>query len=159
VAESVFRDPLKQGRMGGPNYAIIARHYLNFNSRLGYHFATVDTYCGPAVNDNYITFYFKGGAADIGRRSRRALMIALILKRMGFKVEQTGDMIRGALKKYQRAVLEEKLDMVGRLLGSVRLLDMVMSDDGQIEWYVEQFFQENYTYDRTGSDATGPSPS
>jgi pyruvate,water dikinase len=157
VAESVFRDPLKEGRMGGPNYAIIARHYLNFNSRLGYHFATIDTYCGPAVNDNYITFYFKGGAADIGRRSRRALMIALILKRMGFKVEQTGDMIRGTLKKYQHTVLEKKLDLLGRLLGSVRLLDMVMSDDGQIEWYVEEFFKENYTYSRIPPDEPRPS--
>jgi pyruvate,water dikinase len=157
VAESVFRDPLKEGMMGEPNYAIVARHYLNFNSRLGYHFATVDTYCGPTVNDNYITFYFKGGAADIGRRSRRALMIALILKRLGFKVERTGDMIRGTLKKYQSNVLEEKLDMLGRLMGSVRLLDMVMSDDGQIEWYVDQFFKENYTFRRGGAEENRPS--
>jgi len=99
VAESVFRDPLKEGRMGGPNYAVISGEYLNFNSRLGYHFATIDTYCGPVVNDNYITFYFKGGAADIGRRSRRATLIALILKKLLFRVEQKGDMIRGELKK------------------------------------------------------------
>ncbi|MCD4805795.1 MAG: hypothetical protein K8R07_09005, partial [Desulfobacterales bacterium] len=137
VAESVFRDPLKEGRMGGPNYAVISGEYLNFNSRLGYHFATIDTYCGPVVNDNYITFYFKGGAADIGRRSRRATLIALILKKLLFRVEQKGDMIRGELKKYDRALIEKKLDMIGRLLGSVRLLDMVLSDDGQIDWYVE----------------------
>ena len=146
VAESVFRDPLKEGRMGGPNYAVISGEYLNFNSRLGYHFATIDTYCGPVVNDNYITFYFKGGAADIGRRSRRATLIALILKKLLFRVEQKGDMIRGELKKYDRALIEKKLDMIGRLLGSVRLLDMVLSDDGQIDWYVEQFFKGNYTF-------------
>ena len=146
VAESVFRDPLKEGRMGGPNYAVISGEYLNLNSRLGYHFATVDTYCGPVVNDNYITFYFKGGAADIGRRSRRATLIALILKKLLFRVEQKGDMIRGELKKYDRALIEKKLDMIGRLLGSVRLLDMVLSDDGQIDWYVEEFFKGNYTF-------------
>ena len=146
VAESVFRDPLKEGRMGGPNYAVISGEYLNFNSRLGYHFATIDTYCGPVVNDNYITFYFKGGAADIGRRSRRATLIALILKKLLFRVEQKGDMIRGELKKYDRALIEKKLDMIGRLLGSVRLLDMVLSDDGQIDWYVEEFFKGNYTF-------------
>jgi len=146
VAESVFRDPLKEGRMGGPNYAVISGEYLNFNSRLGYHFATIDTYCGPVVNDNYITFYFKGGAADIGRRSRRATLITLILKKLLFKVDQKGDMVRGELKKFDQALIEEKLDMIGRLLGSVRLLDMVLSDDGQIDWYVEEFFKGNYTF-------------
>jgi len=148
VAESVFRDPMKEGRMGGPNYAVISSNYLNFNSRLGYHFATIDSFCSPVVNDNYITFSFKGGAADIGRRSRRALLIALILKRLDFKMDQTGDMVRGEIKKYDQKTLKEKLDMLGRLLGSVRLLDMVLSDDGLVEWYVDQFFKGNYTFQR-----------
>lgn len=147
VAESVFRDPMKADRMGEPSYVVVARHYLNFSSRLGYHFATVDTYCGPEMNDNYITFHFKGGAADIGRRSRRALLIANILKGLRFKVEQNGDMIRGEIKKYGQSPLEEKLDMIGRLLGSVRLLDMVLSEDRQVDWYVEQFFRGNYAFE------------
>jgi pyruvate,water dikinase len=146
VAESVFRDPMKEGRMGGPNYAVIAKNYLNFNSRLGYHFATIDTFCGPVLNDNYIIFSFKGGAADIGRRTRRALLIALVLKGLGFKVEQTGDMVRGEIKKYDQKTIREKLDMLGRLLGSVRLLDMVLSDDRVVEWYATQFFKGNYTF-------------
>lgn len=151
VAESVFRDPVKEGRMGGPNYAVISGEYLNFNSRLGYHFTTLDTYCGPEVNDNYIIFSFKGGAADIGRRSRRARLIALILKRLRFKVEQKGDMVRGELKKYDSSLLLEKLDMLGRLLGSVRLLDMVLSDDGQVGWYVDEFFKGNYRFERSST--------
>jgi pyruvate,water dikinase len=146
VAETVLRDPVKEGRMGGPNYAIVSENYLNFNSRLGYHFAIIDTYCGPVVNDNYITFQFKGGAADIGRRSRRAALISMILKRLGFKVVQKGDMVQSELKKYESADIKEKLDMIGRLLGSVRLLDMVLADDRQVEWYVDQFFKENYTF-------------
>jgi pyruvate,water dikinase len=147
IAESVLRDPMKEGRMGGPGYAIIADHYLNFNSRLGYHFTTIDTYCGESVNDNYLIFYFKGGAADIGRRSRRALLISGILKRLGFKVELKADMVRGELKKYQCTVVEEKLDLLGRLLGSVRLLDMVLSEDQQVEWYQEQFLKGNYAFE------------
>jgi pyruvate,water dikinase len=146
VAQTAIRDPLKEGRMGAPSYALIAGHYLNFNSRLGYHFTTIDTFCGPSVNDNYITFYFKGGAADIGRRSRRAMMITQILKTMGFKVELKGDMVRGEIKKYQENFIAEKLDMLGRLLGSVRLLDMHLSDDRQVDWYVEQFNQGNYQF-------------
>ena len=72
VMESVLRDPQKEGEMGGISYAVISAKYLNFSSRLGYHFATLDTYCGRNINNNYITFYFKGGAADIDRRTRRA---------------------------------------------------------------------------------------
>jgi pyruvate,water dikinase len=147
IAESVFRDPMKEGRMGAPSYAIAADHYLNFSSRLGYHYATIDTYCGELVNDNYVTFYFKGGAADFGRRERRALMIVNILKHLGFKVEHKADMVRGELKKFHRPAIEEKLDMLGRLLGSVRLLDMVLAEDRQVEWYTEQFIRGNYRFE------------
>jgi pyruvate,water dikinase len=164
MAESLLNDPNADGSMGGPNYAVASDHYLNFNTRLGYHFAVVDSYCGPEINDNYIIFSFKGGAADIARRSRRAGLIAQILKRLGFKVEVRGDMVRGEIKKYSQSDLKQKLDMVGRLLGAVRLLDMVLSDDGQIGWYVEEFFKGNYTFERSGDgspaaeDASAPDP-
>lgn len=149
VTESMFTDPhMSDDRMGGPNYVVISDEYLNFNSRLGYHFAVLDAYCGSQVNDNYITFSFKGGAADIGRRSRRALLIGKILKKLGLKVEIKGDMVRGEIKKYDCSFLQEKLDMIGRLLGAVRLLDMVLSDDGRIDWYVDEFFKGNYTFQR-----------
>ena len=146
VAQSAIRDPMAEGRMGAPSYAVIAGHYLNFNSRLGYHFTTIDCFCGQAVNDNYITFYFKGGAADIGRRSRRAVMIAQILKQLDFKVEVKGDMVRGEIKKYEQETIIAKMDLLGRLLGTVRLLDMHLSDDRQVDWYVEQFLQGNYRF-------------
>ncbi|MBG0775523.1 MAG: pyruvate, phosphate dikinase [Desulfovibrionaceae bacterium] len=146
VAESAFHDPAQQQGMGGPNYLAVSRHYMNFNARLGYHFATIDSYIGESINDNYITFSFKGGAADIGRRSRRALLIQSILKHLGFKTELKADMVKGTVKKYGQEVMKTKLDMVGRLLGSVRLLDMVLSDNGQIDWYVEEFFKGNYTF-------------
>ena len=152
MAESILHDPNADGSMGGPNYAVVSDHYLNFNTRLGYHFAVVDSFCGPEVNDNYIVFSFKGGAADIARRSRRASLIAQILKRLGFKMEVRGDMVRGEIKKYSQSDLKQKLGMVGRLLGAVRLLDMVLSDDGQIGWYVDEFFKGNYTFER-GEDA------
>lgn len=163
MAESILHDPMQDGQMGGPNYAVVSDHYLNFNTRLGYHFAVVDSYCGPEINDNYIVFSFKGGAADIARRSRRAKLIAQILKRLGFKMEVKGDMVRGEIKKYAQSDLKQKLDMVGRLLGAVRLLDMLLSDDGQIGWYVDEFFKGNYTFERSedggGASSDGAAPS
>lgn len=147
VAQSTMRpEGFEDERMGGPNYVVVSKDYLNFNSRLGYHFAVVDAFCGEEVNDNYITFSFKGGAADIGRRNRRAELIARILKRLGFKTEVKGDLTRAAIKKYECAETSAKLDMVGRLLGSMRLLDMVLADHGQIDWYVEEFFKGNYRF-------------
>ncbi|MEN6438857.1 MAG: PEP/pyruvate-binding domain-containing protein [Syntrophobacter sp.] len=148
VTESIFKDPHMEDRMGGPSYVVLSENYFNFNSRLGYHFTVVDSYCGENINDNYIAFSFKGGAADIGRRSRRALLIARILKQLGFKIVVKGDLVRGEMKKYDCAFMQEKLDLVGRLLGSVRLLDMVLSDDGRVDWYVDEFMKGNYTFTR-----------
>ncbi len=158
MAESLLSDPNADGSMGGPSYAVTSDHYLNFNTRLGYHFAVVDSYCGPSINDNYIVFSFKGGAADIARRSRRAKLIAQILKRLDFKTEIKGDMVRGEIKKYSQTDLKQKLDMVGRLLGAVRLLDMLLADDGQIGWYVDEFFKGNYTFERHEESGQVPPP-
>ena len=55
--------------LGGKSFAIITDNYLNFNSRLGYHFGMADAYISEERNDNYISFQFKGGAAAIERRS------------------------------------------------------------------------------------------
>ncbi len=143
VAGSALRDPLREGRLAGPNYVLISQYYMNLNTRLGYHFATIDTYCGPEINDNYVTFHFKGGAADIGRRARRAMLLAEILKRQGFKVEQKMDLVRGQIKKYSMEQIAVALDMLGRLMRAVRLLDMVLADDRQVQWYVEAFFKDN----------------
>jgi len=154
VAETVFRDPHMEGRLGGANYAVISGEYMNFNGRLGYHFATVDSFCGPYVNDNYITFSFKGGAADVGRRTRRAGLIASLLRRLGFRAVQRGDWLRAEMKKYDQERTAGTLDHLGRLLGSVRLLDMVLADDAQIDWYVEEFFKGNYAFDRHPAEAS-----
>jgi pyruvate, water dikinase len=39
--------------------------------------------------------------------------------------------------------------MLAKLLGAVRLLDMVLSDDGQIDSYIDEFMKGNYTFERT----------
>jgi pyruvate, water dikinase len=140
MAESLLQDPMADGRFGGPSYAVVAADYLNFNTRLGYHFATVDSFCGENHTAIYITFFFKGGAADIVRRARRASLISTILKRMDFHVETRGDMVQAELKKVEAERIQDRLDQLGRLMGAVRLLDMVLSDEGHVMWYEEEFF-------------------
>jgi pyruvate,water dikinase len=36
------------------------------------------------------------------------------------------------------------------------LLDMVLSDDRRIDWFVEEFFRGNYTFQGTGAPASTP---
>ncbi len=66
-------------------FAIISEHYLNYSSRLGYHFATIDAYVSDVRNDNYLTFRFKGGAADEVRRGRRVRFLGLVLEKLALK--------------------------------------------------------------------------
>ncbi|GAB6056922.1 PEP/pyruvate-binding domain-containing protein [Desulfonatronum parangueonense] len=143
ISRAVANDFHKRDVLTEPNYAIISKRYLNFNARLGCHFATIDSFCSEQVNSNFVTFTFKGGAADIGRRTRRAQLMAMILQRMGFRVEHKGDLLKAEMRKYDTSRLTDKLEHIGRLLGSVRLLKMVLTDDGELQWYVNEFFKGN----------------
>ncbi len=72
VKEQMFAPNEAGERFGDRSYAIISDNYLNFSSRIGYHYSVLDTYCCDTASKNYITFSFKGGAADEIRRNRRA---------------------------------------------------------------------------------------
>ncbi|MFN3534940.1 MAG: PEP/pyruvate-binding domain-containing protein, partial [Desulfatiglandales bacterium] len=73
IAEQMVSPPnVNIERFGDKSYAIISDKYMNFSSRVGYHYSIIDTYCGETLVKNYITFYFMGGAADELRRGRRA---------------------------------------------------------------------------------------
>ncbi len=135
-------------------FAIISQNYLNYSSRLGYHFATIDAYVSDVRNDNYITFRFKGGAADEVRRGRRVRFLGAVLEKLDFEVEVTGDLVVGRLWKYPRELMEEKLDMLGRLMGCARQRDMLMADDAIVDWYTEAFLAGNYRF--VGSPSQPP---
>jgi len=130
------------------SYAVISSHYMNFSGRLGNHFATVDSYVGPVINDNYITFSFKGGAAEYEQRVRRATLLAGILRRLGFRVIQNGDSLKAEIRKYDEVRFLERLTTLGRLLTSVRMLDWRLNDDAEVDWYVDDFFKGKYAFTR-----------
>jgi len=130
----------------GSYYAILSDEYVNFSVTLGDNYVTVDSFCSPRVNDNYIQLSFKGGAADICRRKRRAALVAGILKKLAFKVDQKVDMLVAEMKKYDMQRMEEKLNTIGRMLAAVRYLDVVLADDGQLSWYVDEFLRGNYIF-------------
>ncbi len=131
-------------RFGDRSYAIIADKYLNFSSRVGYHYSVVDAYCGDTVNKNYISFTFKGGAADSVRKNRRVRAISLILEREGFKVRVKVDKVDARIQKYPKSYIEQKIDMIGRLLIFTRQLDMLMTSEQSVQWAAENFLAGNY---------------
>ena len=131
-------------RFGDRSYAIIADKYLNFSSRVGYHYSVVDAYCGDTINKNYITFTFKGGAADDVRKNRRVRAISLILDQEGFKVNVKGDKVDARLQKYPKSYIESRMDILGRLLIFTRQLDMLMTTEKSVQWAADNFVAGNY---------------
>jgi pyruvate,water dikinase len=128
------------------SYAVLSHDYLNLNLRFGYHFVIIDAICGDKAEDNYIMFKFSGGGADIDKRMLRADFLNSILDRLGFKVNMINDLIDGALKGGQKKSIEHKLDIIGRLLGCTRLMDMYLKDSTMVENYVEEFMNGRYHF-------------
>lgn len=134
-------------RFGERSYAIISDKYVNFSSRVGYHYGVLDCYCGRTVSKNYITFSFKGGAADDLKRARRARAIGLILEANGFRVEVLGDRVVGRLQKHETEVILEKLWIMGKLLQFTRQTDMLMVDEKSVEAMANCFLSGQYVLD------------
>ncbi|MGA9822558.1 MAG: PEP-utilizing enzyme, partial [Desulfobaccales bacterium] len=131
--------------LGGKSFAIITDSYLNFNSRLGYHFGMVDAYISEERNDNYISFQFKGGAAAVDRRERRARLLKRILDDLGFKAQAKSDLVQGRLVKYSLLETEETLELAGLLIAFCRQLDLALSSDTVLERCLQAFKKEDYS--------------
>jgi pyruvate,water dikinase len=144
MREQMLAPPSHVERFGERSYAIISDRYLNFSSRVGYHYSILDCYSGPLINENYITFCFKGGAADDIRRNRRVRSIARILETLDFLVEVRGDRVDARLLKYDSEVLAAKLDQIGRLLLFTRQMDMLMNSETSVDAAAQSFLSGDY---------------
>ncbi|HCU69511.1 MAG TPA: phosphoenolpyruvate synthase [Desulfomicrobium sp.] len=145
MSQHMLEPPTVQAqRFGERSYGIISDKYLNFSSRVGYHYSVVDAYCGETVSKNYITFQFKGGAADEIRRERRVRCIALILDRLGFATEVRGDMTQAKFQKYSLTETAERLDQLGRLLIVTRQMDMLMTSENAVKVMADNFMSGVY---------------
>ncbi|MEW6740511.1 MAG: PEP/pyruvate-binding domain-containing protein [Nitrospirota bacterium] len=131
---------------GGESYAILSKDYLNLSAKFAYHFATIDTLCSEDSNQNYISLQFSGGAGNYYGRSLRIQFMSNVLDRLGFQVSIKGDLIDAFISRYDKAFMMEKLDQMGRLLASCRLLDMTISNQEEIEVYTNEFFNGNYDF-------------
>jgi pyruvate,water dikinase len=122
-----------------PNLAVISADYLNLHLMLGYHFNMVDCRMTETDAANYVYFRFHGGVTEITRRSRRARTIAAILAAHGFGVETKGDLVIGRLRNVAPKRMRATLEMLGRLIGFTRQLDVLMRDEGTVQEFTRDF--------------------
>jgi pyruvate,water dikinase len=146
LANTMYDSSKGERELGDNSYAIISSNYLNFGSRLGYHFTTLDSVCGENLNDNYILFRFKGGAADIERRVRRTRFVGEILAHYRFSIDQKEDLLHAWVKKLPQNSTQELLAMVGRLIGCARQLDVVMDAEATLERCEKAFINGEYGF-------------
>jgi len=128
------------------SYAVISGEYLNLNLKFGYHFVILDAICGERREENHILFRFAGGGGDAHGRSLRADFLSGILERLDFWVQKKSDLVDARFESASGAVIDEKLDMLGRLLGATRLMDMYLKEPEQVAGFVNDFLKGRYHF-------------
>lgn len=128
------------------SYAVLSADYLNLNLKFGYHFVILDTLCSAKAEENHILFRFNGGGGDDQGRSLRAAFLTSVLQRLQFEVTRTSDLVDARFAEAGEKEIMEKLDMLGRLLGATRLMDMYLSEAAQVGPYVDAFFSGRYHF-------------
>jgi pyruvate,water dikinase len=129
--------------ISGFNLAVISDTYMNLHLRLGYHFNLVDARMEPDPPRNHIYFRFVGGVTDLTRRSRRAQLLEKILSQFHFKVDTKGDLVVAKVLHLPREDMEQRLQVLGRLVGFTRQLDIQLRSDEDVPEFVEAFFDQN----------------
>jgi pyruvate,water dikinase len=123
------------------SFALLSADYLNINVRFGYHFVVIDTLCRPTPRENYISFRFGGGGADLEGRLLRTTFLGRVLEAQGFDTHLQGDTIDATFHKGSPAELEGKLEVLGFLLGFTRLMDMKLKNMETVNTLVREFLE------------------
>ncbi|MDQ7835333.1 MAG: PEP/pyruvate-binding domain-containing protein [Humidesulfovibrio sp.] len=124
------------------SYALVSSDYLHLQVRFGYHFAVLDSLCGPRAEGNYIGLRFKGGGGLEQQRLLRLGFIGRVLTQCGFTVNTRGDMLDARHARADQNATSERLTLLGRLLARTRLMDLRLVDETQAAGLADDFLAE-----------------
>jgi pyruvate,water dikinase len=144
MASSLGQEMGSVRRLGEANYLLVAPDYLNLNIKLAYHYALVDALVGPAVENNYVNFRFRGGGAARERRDLRARFLTEVLRRARFAVDCRGDLVTAWLRRYPQSSSEQGLELLGKLTVCSRQLDMLMDSESAVRYFTDRFLAGDY---------------
>ncbi|MBU0960504.1 MAG: hypothetical protein KKD01_17195 [Proteobacteria bacterium] len=135
-------EPAVASPMTAKNYFLISKNFCNLSVRLGYHFAMIEAYLSDLLTESYVTFTFKGGAADTNRKIGRITLLSEILGQFDFRLEQKGDSLTARVEKRPIEFLRQRLKILGYLSLHARQIDMVMNNQASVNQYREKFLTE-----------------
>jgi pyruvate,water dikinase len=145
LGDTLVAPPPEAREVGRRSYAVFSDRYMNFSTKAGYHFSTVDTYCGSSLSKNYIHFRFERGGAAGARRARRVQFLSTVLRALDFAAQARGDLLVARLEKYDRETIQAKLRDLGLLTLCARQLDMLMDDDSCPDFFASKFLAGDFS--------------
>ena len=120
------------------NYFMVTDTFLSLQSRFGFHFCTVEALMSDIAEENYASFRFKGGAADMERKVLRAMLVAELLEEHGFRVEIKQDALLARAEGLPAEDIASRLKVLGFVMVHTRQMDMIMKNNGVVAMHAQR---------------------
>lgn len=111
------------------NYFMVDKDYCNLQASFGYHFCTIEAQAGEKIQENYVNFHFKGGAANISRRILRVEALADVLTENGFIVDVKEDTLSARAEELGADEALKLLVILGYLIIHTRQMDAALTGE------------------------------